>query len=87
MPRTRTPKRVKCPRCGAPVIETPAGELLNPEPHELAITTPQGRRLTFREAAAVATGRRPPFGHHPHRPGPYGCNPRPPEQLALALDL
>jgi len=74
----------RCPRCGAAVLVTPGGELLETEPHPLAITRPDGSRLTLREAAAQATGRIPPIGHHVHVGGPlpagrvaapgYGCH-------------
>jgi hypothetical protein len=83
---TRTP----CPRCGAVVLVTPGGELLELEPHPLALTRPDGSRLTLREAADQAVGRIPPIGHHVHVAGPlppgriaapgYGCRPA---QLAL----
>ncbi|MDX2683683.1 hypothetical protein [Streptomyces soliscabiei] len=76
--------RGRCPRCGAVVLVTPGGELLELEPHPLAITRPDGSRLTLREAAAQATGRTPPIGHHVHVNGPrapgrvaapgYGCH-------------
>lgn len=69
---------------------TPGGELLEPEPHPLAITRPDGSRLTLREAADQAMNRTPPIGHHVHVSGPpraghvaapgYGCHP---SQLAL----
>jgi len=76
--------RDRCPRCGAAVLVTPAGELLEPEPHPLAITRPDGSRLTLREAADQAMERTPPIGHHVHVGGPvpagrvvapgYGCH-------------
>lgn len=76
--------RTRCPRCGAVVLVTPAGELLETEPHPLALTRPDGSRLTLREAAAQAMGRIPPTGHHVHVGGPlpagrvaapgYGCH-------------
>jgi hypothetical protein len=74
------------------VLVTPGGELLELEPHPLAITRPDGTRLTRREAAAQATGRTPPIGHHIHVNGPrrpgyvaapgYGCHAQA-AQLAL----
>jgi hypothetical protein len=71
-----------CPRCGAPVIRSARGELLEREPHPLAIDRPDGRKLTPREAAAAATGRTPPAGHHVHiEAAGYAC--RPIAQLAL----
>jgi len=80
----------RCPNCGARVLVTPGGVLLEPEPHPLALTRPDGTRLTLREAVAQATERIPPTGHHTHVPGPlpagrvaapgYGCHPA---QLAL----
>ena len=82
--------RDRCPRCGAVVLVTPGGELLEPEPHPLAITRPDGSRLTLREAAEQAMERTPPIGHHIHVSGPrapgrvaapgYGCRAA---QLAL----
>lgn len=82
--------RGRCPRCGSVVLVTPGGELLEPEPHPLAITRPDGSRLTLREAADQAMERTPPIGHHVHVAGPlpagriaapgYGCRPA---QLAL----
>lgn len=75
------PTRGRCPRCGSPVLVAPDGQLFQPEPHSLAITRPDGTRLTPTEAAYAATGRIPPIGHHPHRPDGYGCER--PEQLAL----
>ncbi|MDN3056204.1 hypothetical protein PH213_16950 [Streptomyces sp. SRF1] len=72
------------------MLRTPTGELLAPIPHPLAITRPNGRRMRPAEVVECALERRPPIGHHPHRPGllpPYGCNPPQPEQLALELDL
>jgi len=84
--------RSRCPHCGSVVLVTPAGELLEPEPHPLAITRPDGTRLTLREAAAQAMERIPPIGHHVHVTGPrapgrvaapgYGCHP---EATQLAL--
>ncbi|MFI9203310.1 hypothetical protein [Streptomyces sp. NPDC053048] len=71
------------------MIRTPAGDLLDPTPHPLAITRPDGRPMSVADVIACATGRRPPAGHHPHRPGllpPYDCRPVV-EQLALDLDL
>lgn len=88
--RTGPGCRARCPRCGAAVLVTPAGELLETEPHPLALTRPDGRRLTLREAVDQAMGRIPPIGHHVHVAGPpppgrvaapgYGCRPA---QLAL----
>jgi hypothetical protein len=75
--------RPRCPRCGARVLVTPGGELLDPEPHPLAITLPDGGRLTARQAAAVLTGRTPPIGHHPHHADGYGCPGAVARQLAL----
>lgn len=82
--------RGRCPRCGAVVLVTPGGELLEPEPHPLALTRPDGSRLTLREAADQAMERTPPVGHHVHVSGPlpagrvaapgYGCRAA---QLAL----
>lgn len=82
--------RDRCPRCGAVVLATPGGELLEPEPHPLALTRPDGSRLTLREAAEQAMERTPPIGHHVHVSGPrapgrvaapgYGCRAA---QLAL----
>ena len=69
-----------CPRCGAPTLRTPDGTLLAPEPHPLAILLPSGGQLTALQAAPILLGHTPPRGHHPHRPGPYGCNPPPPAQ-------
>ncbi|MFH9831140.1 hypothetical protein ACH4NC_07475 [Streptomyces sp. NPDC017201] len=72
------------------MIRTPGGDLLDPTPHPLAITRPNGRRMTPREVVECALDRRPPRGHHPHRPGalpPYDCRPPQVEQLALDLDL
>ncbi|MFE5895918.1 hypothetical protein ACFQ67_00560 [Streptomyces sp. NPDC056488] len=46
--------------------------------------------MTPREVVECALDRRPPRGHHPHRPGalpPYDCRPPQVEQLALDLDL
>jgi hypothetical protein len=71
-----------CPRCGAPVIRSGRGELLESEPHPLAIDLPDGGKLTPRQAADAATGRTAPRGHHVHIEAPgYGC--RPASQLAL----
>ncbi|MFF3617552.1 hypothetical protein [Streptomyces sp. NPDC002580] len=80
----------RCPNCGAAVLVTPGGELLEPEPHPLAITRPDGTRLTLREAVDQAAERTPPTGHHVHVSGPlprgriaapgYGCRAA---QLAL----
>ncbi|MGW1770663.1 hypothetical protein [Streptomyces sp. NPDC002104] len=72
------------------MIRTPGGGLLDPTPHPLAITRANGRRMRPADVIACATGRRPPTGHHPHRPGllpPYDCRPPKVEQLALDLDL
>lgn len=84
--------RTRCPHCGAVVLVTPVGELLEPEPHPLAITRPDGSRLTLREAVDQAMERTPPIGHHVHVAGPrapgrvaapgYGCHP---EATQLAL--
>ena len=73
-PRSAT---TTCPRCGATTLRTPDGQLLDPEPHPLAIRLPDGGQLHWRQALDIAAGREPPRGHHPHRPGPYGCNPEP----------
>lgn len=100
-PRRRAPRpcreqkagaRTRCPRCGAAVLVTPGGELLEPEPHPLAITRPDGTRLTLREAVDQAMERTPPIGHHVHVGGPvpagrvvapgYECHPQA-TQLAL----
>jgi hypothetical protein len=71
-----------CPRCGVPVIRSARGELLETEPHPLAIDLPDGRKLTATQAADAATGRIPPRGHHVHIEAPgYGCHPA--AQLAL----
>jgi hypothetical protein len=69
---------------------TPGGELLEPEPHPLAITRPDGSRLTLQQAVDQAAERVPPTGHHVHVGAPlphgriaapgYGCHPA---QLAL----
>ncbi len=77
----RTAVTTPCPRCGAPTIRTPQGTLLAPEPHPLAINLPDGRRLTAVQAVRIALGHAEPAGHHPHRPGQYGCNPQPPLTL------
>jgi hypothetical protein len=79
----RNPAAGRCPRCGAPVLVTPDGELLEPEPHPLAITLPDGSRITARQAADVLTGRAAPIGHHPHHERGYGCHPAAARQLAL----
>lgn len=82
--------RTRCPRCGTSVLATPAGVLLEPEPHPLALTLPDGSQLTLQQAIDQATGKIPPVGHHVHvwkdpppgyvtAPG-YGCRPA---QLAL----
>ncbi|MFH0246556.1 hypothetical protein ACGRHY_29970 [Streptomyces sp. HK10] len=83
--RKAGPARVRCPRCGAQVIRTPRGELLELEPHPLAIDLPDGGRLTLHQAAAAAVGRTPPKGHHVHIAAPgYGCHPAAAvQQLAL----
>jgi hypothetical protein len=61
---------------------TPGGDLLEPEPHELAVLLPEGGTLTVRQARAVIAGRIPPLGHHRHSDAPgYSCHP--PAQLAL----
>jgi len=74
--------RTHCPRCGAAVLRSARGELLEVEPHPLAIDRPDGRKLTPREAADAATGRTAPAGHHVHiEAAGYGC--RPIAQLAL----
>ncbi len=73
----RTAVTTPCPRCGAPTIRTPDGRRLDPEPHPLAIYLPDGGQLHGRQAIAILRGQTPPLGHHPHRPGPYGCNPVP----------
>lgn len=76
------PRRVACPRCGEPVLLSGRGELLELEPHPLAIDLPDGGKVTIHQAADAAVGRIPPIGHHVHieRPG-YGC--RPGAQLEL----
>ena len=75
--------RPRCPRCGALVLVTPGGLLLEPEPHELAVTLPDGGKVTARQAAQILTGRLAPLGHHPHSETPgYGCTPQA-AQLAL----
>lgn len=56
-----------CPRCGRPALRTPAGDLLDPEPHPLAIHRPDGTDLDARDAQRQLTGREPPAGHHLHR--------------------
>ena len=66
-----------CPRCGTPCITTPEGRLLEPEAHPLAVPPPDGSRLNAITATPNLTGRAPPLAHHPHAPGPYGCNPPP----------
>ncbi|GAA2112570.1 hypothetical protein GCM10009759_55440 [Kitasatospora saccharophila] len=73
----RTAVRTACPRCGATTIATPDGRLLDPEPHPLAVHLPDGGRLDAEQAAEILTGRAPARAHHPHLPGPYGCNPAP----------
>lgn len=82
--------RALCPRCGASVLATPAGLLLEAEPHPLALTLPDGSQLTLGQAVEQARGKIPPVGHHVHvwqSPAPgravapgYGCHPA---QLAL----
>ncbi|MBK3583009.1 hypothetical protein JHN49_04515 [Streptomyces sp. MBT57] len=73
---------VRCPRCGADVLRTAAGVLLELEPHPLAVTLPDGRTVSPRQAADAAMERIAPIGHHPHVTFPgYGC--RPPLQLQL----
>lgn len=73
-PRSAT---ATCPRCGATTLTTPDGRLLDPEPHPLAIHLPDGGQLDARQVLPILLGHQPPAGHHPHRPGPYGCNPEP----------
>jgi hypothetical protein len=90
--RSTGPTRGRCSRCGAPVLVTPGGQLLEPEPHPLALTRPDGSRLTLHEAAEQAMGHTPPAGHHVHISGPmpagrvaapgYGCQAQA-AQLAL----
>lgn len=66
--------RTVCPRCGAGVLATPGGLLLEREPHPLAIMLPGGGKLTAAEAVEVMAGRAAPAGHHPHSTSPgYGC--------------
>ncbi|MFB7484834.1 hypothetical protein ACFUEM_38710 [Streptomyces anulatus] len=56
--------------------------LLELETHPLAVTLPDGRTVSPRQAADAATGRIAPIGHHRHVAAPgYGC--RPPVQLEL----
>ncbi|MFB7671648.1 hypothetical protein ACFC26_09545 [Kitasatospora purpeofusca] len=74
-PRTAT--RTTCPRCGATILRTPDGRALDPDPHPLAIHLPDGGRLDAASALPILLGRAPARAHHPHRPGPYGCNPAP----------
>lgn len=77
-----TARRSCCPRCGSAVLVTPGGDLLEIEPHELAVLLPEGGSLTVRQAAEILTGRAAPLGHHRHTDAPgYGC--RPPAQLSL----
>lgn len=79
----RPPARVRCPACGAEVIRSGRGELLELEPHPLAVDLPDGGRVSYRQAADAATGRTPPVGHHVHIAAPgYGCTGAP-VQLAL----
>ncbi|MGW1174578.1 hypothetical protein ACWD4P_12760 [Kitasatospora sp. NPDC002543] len=76
----RTPERTACPRCGATTLRTPDGRHLDPEPHPLAIYLPDGGQLDAAAALPILLGQQPPRAHHPHRPGPYGCNPPPPAE-------
>ncbi len=84
MSRPRTATRAPCPRCGATTLITPDGRALDPDPHPLAIHLPDGGRLDAEQALPIVLGTVPPRAHHPHRPGPYGCNPpAPAEQPTL----
>ncbi|WP_371634508.1 hypothetical protein OG693_39885 [Streptomyces sp. NBC_01259] len=72
----------RCPRCGTAVLRTAAGVLLEVEAHPLAVTLPDGRTASPRQAADAAMGRTAPIGHHRHVTAPgYGC--LPPVQLEL----
>lgn len=74
--RTDAAGRTRCPRCGSPVLVTPAGDLLETETHELAVLLPEGGSLTVRQAAEILTGRTAPRGHHRHTDAPgYACRP------------
>ncbi|PBC80154.1 hypothetical protein BX265_4990 [Streptomyces sp. TLI_235] len=79
----RTAEHTACPRCGATTIRTPAGRYLEPEPDPLAIHLPAGGRLEAADIVPIVLGTAPARGHHPHRPGPYGCNPAPAQQPTL----
>jgi hypothetical protein len=80
--RTESAGRTHCPRCGSAVLVTPGGDLLETEPHELAVLLPEGGTLTVRQAAAILTGRTAPRGHHRHTEAEgYACHP--PAQLSL----
>jgi len=81
-PATSAGLFARCPRCGAAVLRTAAGVLLEPDAHPLAVTLPDGRTASPRQAADAAMGRIAPIGHHRHTTAPgYGC--RPPVQLEL----
>lgn len=64
------------PLCGAPVITTPDGWLLEAAPHRLGIALPDGTTLTTEQAAKQAVGIATPVGHRRH-----ACPP--PEQLTF----
>lgn len=62
------------PLCGAPVITTPDGRLLEAAPHRLGIALPDGTTLTTEQAAKQAVGIGELVGRRLHR-----C-PRPQQQ-------
>lgn len=80
MSRPRTAEHTACPRCGAPTIRTPNGRYLEPDPDPLAVHLPDGGALEARDVLPIVLGQAPARAHHPHRPGPYGCNPPAPAQ-------
>lgn len=54
-----------CPRCRDPVIETPTGELLTPEPTAVGIWKPNGTRWTAHEMREALKARHR-IGHSLH---------------------
>lgn len=57
-----------CPRCLSTVLQTPAGDLLDPQIAPLGINQPDGTTLTIRD---IQQGQRGHLVHHCHAPQPH----------------
>lgn len=71
-----------CPRCRDPVIQTPGGELLRPQPTDMGIWRPDGSKWTSRELReALKASHR--IGHSLHNCKPLVTSRKADDQASL----